>query len=59
MWNCNSRYVTINDNNDMVLRTHWDYKSKEESIDKGRMTVVKAITDDLNIVESVEVDVYG
>jgi hypothetical protein len=52
-WNYNDRYVTLNDNNDMVLRTHWDYKSKEQSIERGRMTVVKAITNDLSSVEEV------
>jgi hypothetical protein len=39
----------------MILQTQWNYKSIEESIDQGRMTVVKAITNDLASVEEVEV----
>lgn len=53
-WNYNDRYITLNDNNDMVLRTHWDYKSKEENIDEGRMTKVGIIIDDLSHVDTIE-----
>lgn len=53
-WNYNERYVTLDDSG-MKLQTGWSYTSAESDIDEGRMTVVKAITNDLASVESVEV----
>lgn len=41
----------------MQLKTVWNYESAEQAIDSGRMTVVKAVTNDLVNVERLEVDV--
>ena len=54
-WNYNPRHVTLNTDKQLVLQTQWNYNSIEESIDQGRMTVVKAITNDLASVEEVTV----
>ena len=53
-WEYNERYVTI-ENNSIMARVSWQYESEEQSIDSGRMTVVKAVTSDLASVEEVEV----
>ena len=54
-WNYNPRYITLNTDKQLVLRTNWNYESAEESIDEGRMTRVTTITDDLSSVENMEV----
>lgn len=54
-WNYNPRYVTLNADNQLVLQTNWNYESQEEDTDRGRMTVVKAVTNDLMRVEEVAV----
>lgn len=48
------RYVAI-ENNSFMARVSWTYESAEAEIDSGRMVVVKAVTNDLTSVESVEV----
>lgn len=48
------RYVHVVDSS-IKLKTSWTYTSEEQPIDSGRMTVVKAVTTDLNSVESVVV----
>lgn len=53
-WEYASRYVWLTDSG-VQLRTAWDYKSAEQAIDSGRMTVVKAVASDLASVESLEV----
>ena len=53
-WTYNDRYVEAGENG-VQLRTAWAYQSAEQAIDSGRMTVVKAVTNDLASVESVEV----
>ena len=53
-WEYNSRYVDLGDMG-MQLRTSWTYQSTEQAIDSGRMTAVKAVTNDLGSVEEVEV----
>lgn len=53
-WEYESRYVWLTDSG-VQLRTAWDYKSAEQAIDEGRMTVLKVTTSDLATVESLEV----
>lgn len=53
-WDCSERYVST-EGSSMMARVEWTYESEEQTIDSGRMTVVKAITNDLTSVESVEV----
>ena len=53
-WDYNERYVEI-DSSGIMARVQWQYESAEESIDSGRMTVVKAVISDLASVEEVEV----
>lgn len=48
------RYVGIGESG-VQLSTSWAYQSAEAEIDSGRITVVKAVTNDLTSVESVEV----
>lgn len=52
------RYVHSVDSN-VKLKTSWSYTSEEQSIDSGRMTVVKAVTNDLSSVTNVEVSNDG
>lgn len=54
-WNYEGRYVAIGENG-VQLRTSWDYQSAEQDVDSGRMTVVKAVTNDLASVAGMEVD---
>lgn len=49
------RYVEIGERG-AQLRTAWIYRSSEEPVDAGRMTVVKAVTGDLASVEEVTAD---
>lgn len=53
-WDYNNRYVTI-ENSSLMARVKWTYQSEEQEIDSGRMTAVKALTNDLVNVESLEV----
>lgn len=55
-WNYNPRYVILNSDGAMMLQTQWSYKSVEESIDEGRMTMVKVVTNDLTDIEEVTVN---
>lgn len=55
-WNYNPRYVTLNTDKQLVLRTNWNYESAEEPINEGHITVVKAVTNDLASVEEVAVN---
>ena len=48
------RYVYVVDNN-VKLKTSWSYTSEEQEIDSGRMTVVRATTNDLRSISAVEV----
>lgn len=57
-WTYQSRYVTRTEIG-VQLRTAWNYQSSEQAIDHGRMTVVKAVTNDLTRVESLEVSEDG
>ena len=54
-WTYADRYVEHGENG-VQLRTGWTYQSAEQSIDTGRMTVVKAVTADLASVEEVTVE---
>lgn len=51
----NTRYISSSLNSAASIVTEWNYTGEEESIDSGRMTIVKAITNDLGLVESFEV----
>ena len=53
-WTYADRYVEHGENG-VQLRTSWTYQSAEQTIDEGRMTVVKAVTADLASVEEVTV----
>lgn len=53
-WEYNQRYVT-QDGSNTVLQNTWTYESSEQTIDSGRMSVVKGITNDLSSVEEVTV----
>ena len=53
-WTYADRYVEHGENG-VQLRTSWAYQSTEQTIDEGRMTVVKAVTADLASVEEVTV----
>ena len=55
-WIHESRYVEVGENG-LQLKTVWNYESAEQEIDSGRMTAVKAVTNDLVNVERLEVDV--
>lgn len=57
-WEYNDRYVEIGSEG-IMARAQWQYESAEAEIDSGRMTVVKAVTNDLNGVESLEVIADG
>lgn len=50
----NDRYVEIV-GSEIMARVEWTYQSEEQSIDSGRMTAVKAVTNDLGSVEEVTV----
>lgn len=54
-WDYTDRYVEIV-GSEIMARVEWTYQSEEAEIDQGRMTVVKAVTDDLSSVEEVTVD---
>jgi hypothetical protein len=54
-WEYTDRYVEI-DSTGIMARMEWQYKSTEAAVDAGRMTVVKAMTNDLVSVTGVEVD---
>lgn len=51
----NDRYITV-ENDALMARVSWTYESAEEVIDEGRMTAVKAVTNDLESVEEVIVN---
>lgn len=51
----NTRYIASNLNSAASIITEWEYKSNEETIDSGRITVVSTITNDLGSVEEVTV----
>ena len=53
-WTYADRYVEHGENG-VQLKTSWTYQSAEQTIDEGRMTVVKAVTADLASVSGVEV----
>lgn len=53
-WTYVERYVKV-DETGMQLKTSWTYQSAEQPIDAGRMTVVTAVTADLESVSGVEV----
>lgn len=53
-WTYADRYVEHGENG-VQLKTSWTYQSAEQTIDEGRMTVVKAVTADLASVEEVMV----
>ena len=53
-WTYADRYVEHGENG-VQLKTSWTYQSAEQTIDEGRMTVVKAVTADLASVEEVTV----
>lgn len=57
-WTYNDRYVAVGENG-VQLKTAWEYQSAEQAIDSGRMTVVRAVTNDLASVESLEVSSSG
>lgn len=57
-WEYAARFVGIGENG-LQLRTNWNYQSAEQTIDQGRMTVVKAVTADLASVEEVTVSEDG
>lgn len=54
-WQKNDRYVELTPDG-IMARLEWTYQSEEAEIDQGRMTVVKAVTNDLESVEEVTVD---
>lgn len=53
-WDYSERYAEFTADG-IMARVQWQYESEEQSIDSGRMTVVKAVTSDLASVEEVEV----
>ena len=53
-WDYTDRYVEIV-GSEIMARVEWKYESAEQTIDSGRMTVVKAVTNDLASVEEVTV----
>lgn len=53
-WQYQDRYAEKNDIG-LMARVQWQYESAEQTIDSGRMTVVKAETSDLASVEEVTV----
>lgn len=53
-WDYTDRYVEIV-GSEIMARVEWQYESAEQNIDQGRMTAVKAVTNDLVSVESLEV----
>ena len=53
-WQYNNRFI-CDETGDIMARTEWEYESAEQTIDSGRMTVVKAVTNDLASVEEVTV----
>lgn len=53
-WVYNERYVAV-DSEGIMARMEWVYHSEEQNIDNGRMTVVKAVTNDLASVKDVTV----
>lgn len=54
-WDYTDRYVEIV-GSEIMARVEWKYESAEQTIDAGRMTAVKAVTNDLASVESLEVN---
>ena len=57
-WDYTDRYVEIV-GSEIMARVEWKYESAEQTIDQGRMTAVKAVTNDLVSVESLEVSESG
>lgn len=53
-WDYTDRYVEIV-GSEIMARVEWRYESEEQTIDSGRMTAVKAVTNDLGSVEEVTV----
>lgn len=56
-WDYNDRYVELGENG-VQLRTEWSYTSKAQNVESGRLTVVKAVTNDLKSVESITLESY-
>ena len=54
-WQYNDRFIS-DETGDIMARIRWKYDGEEQTIDSGRMTAVKAITNDLASVEEVAVD---
>ena len=54
-WEKNDRYVEQTPDG-IMARMQWQYESAEAAVDSGRMTVVKAVTNDLVSVTGMEVD---
>lgn len=54
-WQRTSDRYFIESTNGLQIATSWSYVSEEQSIDSGRMTVVKATTSDLARIDSLEV----
>jgi len=55
-WDYTDRYVEIV-GSEIMARMEWKYESAEQRIDSGRMTAVKAVTNDLVSVEEVTVSI--
>lgn len=53
-WDYTDRYVEIV-GSEIMARMEWKYESAEQTIDQGRVTAVKAVTNDLESVEEVTV----
>lgn len=58
-WEYNNRYVEIDEDTNLVLKTEWPYESTEETIDRGTLIVLKTTTSDLGSINSVEVVKHG
>ena len=53
-WQYHDRYIS-DETGDIMARIRWKYDGEEQAIDSGRMTAVKAITNDLGSVQEVTV----
>lgn len=58
-WEYNPRYVEIDEDTNLVLKTGWEYNSVENEVERGTLITVHPLTSDLSTVNEVEVVKHG
>jgi hypothetical protein len=58
-WEYNPRYVEIDEDTNLVLKTNWEYDSVENEVERGTLITIHPFTSDLSTVNEVEVVKHG